>query len=82
MQSAAFGLLVGLCFEPLHATTQTRCEVAAGSIVSAEGEISLLGAAGSIQFVAAGAERAFAPGRLSSSARGAEPPFASKIPVR
>jgi Flp pilus assembly protein TadD len=62
MQSAAFGLLVGLCFEPLHATAQTRCEVAAGSIVSAEGEISLLGAAGSIQFVAAGADTRLCPG--------------------
>jgi hypothetical protein len=62
MQTAVFGLLVGLCFEPLHATAQTRCEVAAGSIVSAEGEISLLGAAGSIQFVAAGADTRLCPG--------------------
>jgi predicted Zn-dependent protease len=62
MQTAAFGLLVWLCFEPLHATAQTRCEVAAGSIVSAEGEISLLGAAGSIQLVAAGADTRLCPG--------------------
>jgi tetratricopeptide (TPR) repeat protein len=63
MQTAAFGLLVTLCFEPLDATAQIRCEVAAGSIVSAEGEISLLGAAGStIQSVAAGADTRLCPG--------------------
>jgi Flp pilus assembly protein TadD len=62
MQTAAFGLLLGLCIEPLNATAQTRCEVAAGSIVSAEGEISLLGAAGSIQFVAAGTDTRLCPG--------------------
>jgi predicted Zn-dependent protease len=62
MQTAALGLLAALCFEPLHATAQTRCEVAAGSIVSAEGEISLLGAAGSIQLVAAGADTRLCPG--------------------
>ena len=62
MQTAAFGLLLGLCIGPLNASAQIRCEVAAGSIVSAEGEISLLGAAGSIQTVAAGAETRLCPG--------------------
>jgi Flp pilus assembly protein TadD len=62
MQTAAFGLLVGLCIGPLSASAQIRCEVAAGSIVSAEGEISLVGAAGSIQTVAAGADTRLCPG--------------------
>jgi predicted Zn-dependent protease len=62
MQTAAFGLLVGLCIGPLSASAQIRCEVAAGSIVSAEGEISLVGAAGSIKTVAAGADTRLCPG--------------------
>jgi Flp pilus assembly protein TadD len=62
MQTAAFGLLVALCFEPLDATAQIRCEIAAGSIVSTEGEISLLGAAGAVQLVAAGADTRLCPG--------------------
>jgi len=62
MQTAAFGLLLGLSMGPLNASAQIRCEVAAGSIVSAEGEISLVGAAGSIQSVAAGADTRLCPG--------------------
>jgi predicted Zn-dependent protease len=62
MQTAAFGLLVWLCLEPLDATAQIRCEVAAGSLVSTEGEISLLGAAGAVQLVAAGVDTRLCPG--------------------
>jgi len=63
--STVLCLFVALCFEPLGAAAQTRCEAAAGTIVSAEGEVSVLGPAGaSIQTVAAGRVTRLCPGEL------------------
>jgi tetratricopeptide (TPR) repeat protein len=63
MRTAVFWLLVGACFQPLGAASQTRCEVGAGTIVSAEGEVSTVGpAGGSVQSVAARAETRLCPG--------------------
>src|SRR4051812_1402519 len=57
--------MIGVLFHPLSAAAQTPCEVAAGSIVSAEGEISILGRAGGLlQPVAAGAEARLCPGEF------------------
>ena len=85
-RSRAIGLLVWLCFEPPHATAQTRCEVAAASIVSAEGEISLLEAAGSIRFVVAGADtrlcRGDCPRRPSEQSRPSPRRYRSGDPPR
>jgi tetratricopeptide (TPR) repeat protein len=65
IKTAVLWLFVGFCFQPLGATAQNRCEAAAGSIVSAEGEVSLLGPAGaSIQTVAAGTETRLCPGEV------------------
>jgi Flp pilus assembly protein TadD len=56
-------LLIGVGFQPLGAAGQVRCEIAAGRIVSAEGEILIGGpAAGMVQPVAAGAEIGLCPG--------------------
>ena len=61
---AVFCLLVGFCFQPVVASAQTRCEVAIGTIVSAEGEISVTGPeGGSLQPVAARAETRLCPGQ-------------------
>jgi Flp pilus assembly protein TadD len=61
-KTAVFWLLVGCCFEPPGAAAQPRCE-AAGTIVSAEGEISVIGPAGSsVQPVAARTETRVCPG--------------------
>jgi Flp pilus assembly protein TadD len=58
-------LLIGVGFWPLGAAGQIRCEVAAGKIVSAEGEISIGGPAGGlVQSVAAGAEIGLCPGDM------------------
>ena len=82
-RAALFVLLIGVGFQPLGAAGQVRCEIAAGRIVSAEGEISIGGpAAGLVQPVAAGAEIGLCPEIRFSWARGAEPPSASRAPVR
>ncbi|MBV8588733.1 MAG: FecR domain-containing protein, partial [Acetobacteraceae bacterium] len=60
---AFFALMIAILFNPLSAAAQIRCEPPAGSIVSAEGEISILGRAGGLlQPVAAGAEARLCPG--------------------
>ena len=62
-RAALFVLLIGVGFQPLGAAGQVRCEIAAGRIVSAEGEILIGGpAAGLVQPVAAGAEIGLCPG--------------------
>ena len=62
---AFFVLMIGVLFHPLSAAGQTRCAVAAGSIVSAEGEIAILGRAGGLlQPVTAGAETRLCPGEI------------------
>jgi Flp pilus assembly protein TadD len=58
-----FVLLICVGFRPLGAEGQIRCEIAAGRIVSAEGEISIGGpAAGMVQPIAAGSEIGLCPG--------------------
>jgi len=84
MKTAVFWLLVVFCFLSLDAAAQTRCEVAAGSIVSAEGEIqSSVRRVVLVQSVAARTETRLCPGEeLSWWAREAERPFASEKPDR
>ncbi|MGC2199341.1 MAG: FecR domain-containing protein, partial [Stellaceae bacterium] len=61
--AAFFAVMICVCLHPLGAAGQSRCEIPAGSIVSAEGEISLLGPAGGpIQAIASGAETRLCPG--------------------
>ena len=62
-RAALFVMLIGVGFQPLGAAGQVRCEIAAGRIVSAEGEISIGGPAGGlVQSAAAGAEIGLCPG--------------------
>jgi tetratricopeptide (TPR) repeat protein len=62
---APLALIICITLHPLGAAAQPRCEVAAGSIVSAEGEISILGQAGGLlQSVAAGTEPRLCPGEI------------------
>src|SRR5262249_27662446 len=62
-KAALFTLLIGVGFQPFGAAGQTRCDVAAGRIVSAEGEVTVAGPAGALlQPVAAGAEVGLCPG--------------------
>ena len=62
-RNAAFVLLICVLFRPLDAAGQTGCEVAAGSLVSIEGEISILRVPGrSIEAVSAGADIRLCPG--------------------
>jgi Flp pilus assembly protein TadD len=56
-------LLIGAGFQPLGAAGQVRCEIAAGRLVSAEGEILIGGPSGGlVQPVAAGTETGLCPG--------------------
>jgi FecR-like protein len=62
-KAAWFALLIGVGLQPLGAAGQTRCEIAAASIVSAEGEVSVVGGIGGlVQPVAAGAVKQVCPG--------------------
>ena len=54
-RAASFALLLVLTLQPLAAAGQTRCETAAARIVSAEGEVSIIGPVGAaVQAVWAG----------------------------
>ena len=62
-RSVFFGLIICVCLRPLGAAGQTRCEVSAGSLVSVEGEVSILQTpGGAIAAISAGANTRLCPG--------------------